>query len=156
MSKAHGRNGRYLGLLAALSLMATAACGSTVQQTGQDALAGGGQVLEGSLSAPGTDGLAPGDGFSPASPEAGAAGGQPLSGPGSSGTVGSGGSTASSGATSGSTGSAPGSTGGTGSAAGNASVAHGPGVTPTSIFLGIPYCSDCSSANAALGAGGED
>ena len=32
----------------------------------------------------------------------------------------------------------------------------GPGVTATSIALGIVYCNDCAAGNAALGAGGED
>jgi ABC-type branched-subunit amino acid transport system substrate-binding protein len=32
----------------------------------------------------------------------------------------------------------------------------GPGVTATTIALGIPYCSDCAAANGALGADGED
>jgi hypothetical protein len=34
--------------------------------------------------------------------------------------------------------------------------AAGPGVTATSIALGIPYCNDCAGANAALGAGGDN
>jgi hypothetical protein len=33
---------------------------------------------------------------------------------------------------------------------------NGPGVTATTIALGIPYCNDCASANAALGGGGDD
>lgn len=32
----------------------------------------------------------------------------------------------------------------------------GPGVTATTIALGIPYCNDCAAGNAAIGAGGED
>jgi hypothetical protein len=32
----------------------------------------------------------------------------------------------------------------------------GPGITATTISLGIPYCSDCAAANSAAGAGGED
>ena len=32
----------------------------------------------------------------------------------------------------------------------------GPGVTDSTIALGIPFCNDCASANAALGAGSED
>ncbi|MCW2571619.1 MAG: hypothetical protein JWO88_1677, partial [Frankiales bacterium] len=37
-----------------------------------------------------------------------------------------------------------------------ASSVNGPGVTATTIALGIPYCSDCAAANSAAGAGGED
>jgi hypothetical protein len=32
----------------------------------------------------------------------------------------------------------------------------GPGVTAKTIQLGIPYCNDCASANAAVGGGGQD
>jgi hypothetical protein len=68
----------------------------------------------------------------------------------------------------GTTGSAvPGSPVDTGSTGGNASgtspggtppsgLPVGPGVTPTSIALGIVFCNDCAAGNAAIGAGGED
>ena len=42
------------------------------------------------------------------------------------------------------------------SAPGSGAGTQGPGVTDSTIALGIPYCNDCASANAALGAGGED
>ncbi|HVM54790.1 MAG TPA: hypothetical protein VM262_16505, partial [Acidimicrobiales bacterium] len=55
------------------------------------------------------------------------------------------GSTSGAGTSPGAAGATPGTSGGV-----------GPGVTEETIALGIPYCNDCASANAALGAGSED
>ena len=135
----------------------TAACGSTAQTSG-DALLGSspsGAVQQG-LAPAGSDGLTatqPGssstDGMalpSSSGPSTGS-----VTAPGSSG--GTSGGAVTGGTTSGST-----TSGGTstGSTTGGSAVLHGPGVTATEIRIGIPHCSDCSSANAALGAGGED
>ena len=164
MSTSCRRSGRLLALVAAGSLMATAACGSTAQPSGTDALTGGGQAAGGPAGAggagPGGDGLG-GDGLGsdglamdgPAAVDSGdsfAAPGTSGGGASSGGTTGSG---SRPGSSSGGTAPAAGTGGGTGA---QANVPHGPGVTATSIHLGIPWCSDCSSANAALGAGGED
>jgi hypothetical protein len=148
---------RALGLLLAGAL-ATAACGSTVQTTGGDALVGGGTV-------PGAAELG-GDGLS--APGAAGPGGTATTGggtdvlPGTGGT-GAGGGTGSAGGTGSgtttTTGSGPTAAGAPGSGTsttGGASGAVGPGVTATSIALGLPYCNDCAAGNAALGAGGED
>ncbi|HVE63235.1 MAG TPA: hypothetical protein VNB94_05490 [Mycobacteriales bacterium] len=151
--------------LAVLMAFSTA-CGSTVQGAGQ---AGGsvgqaGADTTGSgpgagLEVPGAGvgaGSTNGTGTTPAVGGSTAGGGGFGSGP----TMGGSGS---GGGRPGSTGGAPGSrpggggtsgSGGTTGAGGSAPV--GPGVTATEIRLGIPYCTDCSSGNAAAGAVGED
>lgn len=144
-----------VALLAAGALLMTAACGSTVQSSG-DALLGGqaGAVQQG-LAPGGTDGLTttvPGTSTD----------GTVTSGTGSSGS----GTVTGPGTTSGTTGgtaTGPGTTSGTTSGSGTAAgaaggkpVLQGPGVSDTEIKLGLPYCSDCAAANAAVGAGGED
>jgi hypothetical protein len=131
---------RLLALVAAVTL---AACGSTAQV---------------------------GDGGQPQSASGGL--GPVSNGPDGSSTVGtvaagtsSGGSTAAAGgatASGGSSGSAGGGgrPGGPGSASavsgGGGAGGVGPGVTDSTIAIGLPYCNDCAAANAALGAGGED
>ena len=146
-----------IALLVAGALLMTAACGSTVQPSG-DALLGAGQggAVQQGLAPGGTDGLGttqPGtsaDGM--VTSGSGSSGGGTVTGPGT--TSGSAGGAGTSGpSTSGGT------TGGTSTAAGSAGgkpVLEGPGVSATEIRLGIPYCGDCAQANAALGAGGED
>jgi hypothetical protein len=131
------------------------ACGSTVAGTAQSQAGqqGGGQLL----GAPTADGL----GVTPGSPAPVAPGTDPfLGGAGTAGGVSSGGSDGSAGSpseptTDGGVGSAPGgSVGGAGTA--GAGLAGGPGVTDTTIALGIPYCNDCAAGNAAAGASGQD
>lgn len=169
MRRSRATHSRMFSLVAVAALM-TAACGSTVQTSGTNALGSGSQTTGDSSAAGGGDGLGgqglTPDGASPGGPGAvagapgeapagsGVPGGTTGGGTTGGGTTGTGGSTGSGGgegAQAPGSGSAPGSGGGTGG-----SSAQGPGVTATSIALGIPYCSDCSSANAALGAGGED
>jgi hypothetical protein len=123
-----------LGRVAVVGVLAllASACGSTAQQTGGTAApANQGLGPAQAQSAPqGTSGAAAGPTVSTAAPTAGAPGAPRPSGGGSS-----------------SAGAAP----VPGSAAG-----VGPGVTDETIALGIPYCSDCAAANAAVGAGSED
>ena len=137
-------------MLAAGSAL-VAACGSTVAPAAQGPGTGG-TLDSGGIAAPGAP-------AAPGSPGADGTGGQVLTpggavsggttGAGSAGTTGAG----SAGTTGGTA--AGGSTGGAAPAAGG-SGAVGPGVTATEIKLGLPYCSDCAAANAALGAGSED
>ncbi len=150
----HARRRPMPALLAAAALVLTAACGSTVQPSG-DALLGGGQA--GAVQ----------QGLAPAGPGGGAPGqpgvstdGLGTSGGGTTGSVtgpaSSGGTTT--GAATGS-GTSSGTTGGAGTAAGSPGgkpVLQGPGVSDTEIKLGLPYCGDCAAANSAIGAGGED
>jgi hypothetical protein len=154
MKTSYSSRSRALALLAAASLLGTAACGSTVQTTGADALVGGGQVLTDGSAGP-ADGLT-GDGLS--TDGAGPAGGTGGSTSSPTGSFSTGGGTGSSGSTvsSSTAGQAPAPSSGSGPATGDAAVAHGPGVTATTIAIGVPHCTDCSSANAAVGAGGED
>ncbi|MBK5306154.1 MAG: ABC transporter substrate-binding protein [Frankiaceae bacterium] len=138
--------------LAAVLLLS--ACGSTVATTNA-----GGPLQQGQ---PGFN-AAPGAG----SPAADGLGGPAVTAPGGT-TGGSTGSTGSTGTFTGTTGgttgtgvggSTTGTTGGpagSGTTGGTSAQGVGPGVTATEIRLGIPYCSDCAAANAALGAGGED
>ena len=138
---------RAAPLLAALALAASAACGSTAQDTGatgalQQGSAGGTTGGDG-LSVPGdsTDGTT-------GTTTGGATGGTPLSGS-TGGTTGT--------ATGGTTGTATGgTTGTTTSGGGTASAVTGPGITSSEVRIGVSYCTDCAGANAALGAGGED
>ena len=166
MIRSRARRRPAVALLAAAAVLATAACGTTVPQSGQSALGGSQQVpgaVDQGLAAPGSGGLAlgPGEAATGGSSAAGA-GVDPLAGAGgSSGSVGSGGGSLGSGGPSGGApqqAQQPGTAGGSGPSgtAGGASFVAGPGVTDTTIALGIPYCSDCSAADAALGADGED
>lgn len=148
-------------LLAAGALMLTAACGSTVQTSG-DAVLGGAQAGAAGqgLTPVGPDGLSV---QQPGSTTAGtlttgggSAGAGTFSGPSTQGGTAGGGSTGE--AATGGSGSG-GTAGGAGTAAGpsgGGAFVGGPGVTATQIKLGIPYCTDCSTADAALGADGED
>ena len=157
---------RGLGLLL-VSALATAACGSTVQTTAGSALPGGGLAADGTvpLTSDGlgtAGGVAPDGTLLPGAPGVGA--------PGAAGSVTSGGSTTSGGSgaqfggapgaagggSGGAPGTAPGAAGSGAAAAAAGSGALGPGVTATEIRIGVGYCNDCASANAALGAGGDD
>lgn len=147
-----------LALLAAAAVLATTACGSTVQGRGETVLSGGqpvpGAVEQGlapsesdGLTVPGTDGAADdglGTGSADSAPGTGSA---PSTGGGFGGSSTTGGGSTSAQSPTG---------GGTGNTGGTASGAVGPGVTDKTIAIGIPYCNDCAGANAALGAGGED
>lgn len=153
----HARRPAGIALLAAGALLMTAACGSTVQPSG-DALLGGGQAgaVQQGLAPGGTDGLSttqPGvstDGT--VTSGTGGSGGGAVTGPSTTGGSSGGAATGTS------SGTASGTAGGSGTtgSAGGKPVLAGPGVSDTEIKLGIPYCSDCGAANAAIGAGGED
>ena len=139
MSRRPRSHSRALALLLASALVA-AACGSTVQTAGSDALGGGmaapGVATDDGMSAPVADEQIVADADAPG---------------GSSRTTTVGGSSAVSGSV------ATTATGGGTPRRGPAgSVPVGPGVTASEIALGIPYCRDCAAGNAALGAGGED
>jgi hypothetical protein len=137
---------RGLGVLLACAL-ATAACGSTVQTSGE--AGGAGTVRQGaSATALGSEGLGGAN-----VPGGSAVGG--ISGGGSSGVSAA---VSSSGTTAPGGGTTPGTPGAAGSAPVSArrGVASGPGVTATTISLGIPYCNDCAQASAALGFGSDD
>lgn len=155
-----------VALLAAASLLLTAACGSTVQSSGGTAI-GGAEALssDGSAALGGdglvSDGLSPdgltddglgttadggagtalGDGSSNSGPSFG---GGSATGAGSSGSVGS---PASAGTSAGT--SAGSSNGGP---APRVAGRNGPGVTAKEIFIGIAYTANGDQANAALGA----
>jgi hypothetical protein len=162
MNRSRQLRSRSVGLLLVCTL-ATAACGSTVQQSGGTALAGGGALADGSTAAAGSDGLGgvaavPGadSGLDVSAPGSVGLGGAPVV-DGASATGGSGGTAASQPGAGGAAQAPAAGSGSAGAAAagGGDGFVSGPGVTATSIFLGIPYCGDCASANAALGAGGE-
>jgi hypothetical protein len=162
MKASHAGGRRGLMLLAAASLMATAACGSTVQQTGaQSALGGGALASDGSAALAG-DGLGvagagPGAAGATTKPDLAAGAGSAEVAAGSTFTGSSGGA-ASPGAGAAGGGSAAGPAGGpagTQGAAGAAPAAagkNGPGVTAKEIFIGIAYTANGDQANAALGA----
>lgn len=158
MHRSHARRRSPLALLAAASVLATAACGSTVQSSGQSVLGSGpaapGAVDQGLAPAAG-DGPATGAVAAPTDGSTGVAGGAAPSLGGSGGAGGAPGAPAPQ---------QPGAPSG-GADAGRAPAAGpsargagpvGPGVTATTIRLGIPYCNDCAGANAALGAAGDD
>ena len=149
---------RATPLLVAAALLATAACGTTVQNAG----AGAGGLQQG--PAGGTTG---GDGLTvPGGTTGGTSGGTtglagttgtaPLGGSTTGGTTTggttTGGTTTGGTATGGTTGG--GTTGGTTGAPGGA--VSGPGITASEVRIGVSYCTDCAGANAALGAGGDD
>ncbi len=144
------RFSRPLPLAAAAFALLAAGCGSTVQSS--------------LSSAPG--GTVPGVGGSVGT-TGGGSGDSGLSAPGSGGSAAGGGSAVGGSLPGGSTaGGGTGSTGGTGTTGGTgpsgntggggsgpvASQSNGPGVTATTINVGIPYDPDASSADAALGA----
>ena len=132
-----------LGLAAAMLMTA---CGSTAQRTGAGA-AGDGTLNQG-LAAPQAGELGQ------ASP--GGAAGAPGAVAGGSGA----GASTGGGQVGGSAAGTRPAAGGTGgSAVGGSTGAtsfSGPGVTATTIALGIPYCNDCATGNASVGAGGEN
>ncbi len=136
-----------LGLGLAVSLALTA-CGSTVANTRSSAAGAlqnnGGQGLAAApgASTPTDNGLGGTTGAAPGALGTGGSAGGGIAGT-TGGTTG-GGTTGTTSATSGTTG---GSTG---------SFTAGPGVTATTIQLGVPYCNDCATANGALGGGGQD
>lgn len=152
---------RRVALTLAGSLL-VAACGSTANTANQSG-AGLGQS--------GAGGAGPGSGLQAPGPsgdgQSGSTGGTALGSSGSvpAGSTGGGafGPSSTGGTTGGSTGSSGGTTGGTTGVGGTSTggtggggAALGPGVTATEIKLGIPYCNDCASANAAVGGGGQD
>ena len=162
MSRSATRRRSALALLAAGSVLATVACGSTVQQSGATALGGAQQVpgaVDQGLTPVGPDGLAldPSGVAGGTATDGGSSVGAAL-GASSSGSTGSSGSLGSSGVPGGSA-QQPGSSG-AGSAGGGATAAAagpvGPGVTDKEIRIGLGFCNDCAGANAALGAGGDD
>jgi hypothetical protein len=141
---------RALALLLA-SALATAACGSTAQTQTQAQSAARGGALQSAADGAAVDGLggtttAVGNGSDGTTP--GGAGGAGV-GITSSAPRAAGG------------GPAAGALPGPGAAAATPGTATGgfvagPGVTATTIALGIPYCNDCAQASAALGFGSDD
>ena len=140
--------------LAAALALALSACGSTVAQNGTAGGAlqqqSGGQGLgttAGGSTQAGTSGLGTTTGTGVGTGAGTTAGG----------SVGSGGAGTAPGlvaaGSTGSTGAGSTTNGGAGSMASGVS---GPGITASEVKLGIPYCNDCASANAAVGAGGQD
>jgi len=126
MPDVHRRGKRRVVLLAGLAALVSA-CGTTVSGAGRpgDALSAVGPGgADNGLTAPGAS-VGPGG----------------VAGAGGSGAGGSG---------SGSLGAGPG--GAVGSTIGGTQGRFGPGVTATTISLGLGYCSDCQSGNASLGA----
>jgi hypothetical protein len=164
MSRSATRRRSALALLAAGSVLATVACGSTVQQSGATALGGGQQVpgaVDQGLAPVGPDGLAldPSGVAGGTATDGGSSVGAAL-GASSSGTTGSSGTVGSSGISGGSA-QQPGAGGaGVGSAGGGAPAAAagpvGPGVTDKEIRIGLGFCNDCAGANSAIGGGGDD
>ena len=154
-----------VALVAAAALLATAACGSTVPQSGQSVLSGDQQVpgaVDQGLAPAEADGLALGPvDASGGTPDA-AAQADPFAGGSGAGSVDSsgGGSTVAGGSAGGSAQQAqppaPGAGGATTGSAVGGSFAAGPGVTDKTIAIGLPYCGDCAAADAAIGAGGEN
>ena len=126
-----------MAVVALLALFA-AACGSTAQTTGT-AQSGN----QGLTATPQATGDATGAVDSSGAPLPAASGGAAPTAGGSGGGGGAGRPAASGG-------------GGGGAAPAGSSGGIGPGVTDDAIALGVPYCNDCASANAALGAGSED
>lgn len=159
-SRAGGRRG--LVLLAAASLMATAACGSTAQQAGGQATLG-----DAGLAVDGTVPLGS-DGLGTAGPGPAAVGSGPGTEVGTSAFGTASDPTLSGGPGAPTTGGAPGrgSGSGSGSASGpagsgvvqpgpgaaGAAGKQGPGVTAKEIFIGFTYTKDGDQANAAVGA----
>ncbi|MCA1710597.1 MAG: hypothetical protein LC789_02730 [Actinobacteria bacterium] len=167
MTTSRARRRRGFSLLAAGAVLATAACGSTVQQSGGDGAvvadggAGGagsagagadglGTAGAGGVLAPAADGstptgLAAGDpGFVPGTGSAGGSG---------SGATGVGGGSTSTGAT-GAGGTGTSGTGGPGTVADAGK--QGPGVTAKEIFVGVRYSENLQQARKAFGADSVD
>lgn len=138
-----------------VSALGTAACGTTVPQR-VGAPAGGRSRQAADGAAPSSsdglsvDGLAAPVAGAPAPDAAGGALGPPAVSGGSGGQAGS--------VPRGPAGTTQPGRGGTGPQPGGTTApgGAGPGVTNTTIALGITYCSDCAGTNAAVGAGGED
>ncbi len=146
-----GKRRAAASLLVAASLSLTA-CGSTVANQGTAAgsvpNAGQGPAASQGSNVTGLGGATTGS----ASGTAGTTGSAGPSGGTSTGTTGgtsTGGATGAVSTTGGGTTVGGGTTGGRGGGV-------GPGVTATTIALGIPYCNDCAAANGAIGADGED
>lgn len=145
-----------LALLAAAAVLVTAACGSTVQTSGDTVLSGGQPVpgaVDRSLTPAESDGLSV--------PGADGTSGDDLGTGGFDGTSGTGSAPSTAGDGSSSTGGGSSSAqsptgGGSGSTGSTTPGAVGPGVTDKTIALGITYCPDCVGTNAAVGAGGDD
>ena len=133
-----GARKRWSAVLALLALTA-AACGSTVQQSGQQST---------TRRVSGEAGLNGGTSGGDAGNERGTTGGDAGAGGASSGSSGSSSGRTSSG-TSGSSGSRSGSSSG-----GSGTGALGPGITATTINVGIIYAVNSGAANAAIGAAG--
>ncbi len=159
MNASRTRGRQALVLLAAASLMATAACGSTVQQTGDQAVLGSGTLATDGTSALGGDGLGvagadEGAAGSITTPELAAGAGSSGAAAGSTFTGGSASVTGGAGAAGGGTAGAAGTVGAQpGAGAAPAAVGkNGPGVTAKEIFIGIAYTANGDAANAALGA----
>lgn len=141
------------GVLALAVSFAATACGSTAATTAGGVGVQNGAPQQGFNAPPGA--AAPSDGTGLGGSTSGGSGTVGTSGTtgGSTGGttgVGSFGTTGTSGTTGGATG------GTTSGGTGTGGFVAGPGVRPTTISLGIPYCNDCASANAALGGGGQD
>lgn len=133
--------GAQLALVVVLALGATA-CGTTVPLADGGAGPQGGQGLTTSTTS-GADRLG------------GATGSGQLSTGSTGGSDPAGGRLSRGGTAGATTGAGSGSTGG--AATDGGSISHnGPGVTDSTIAIGIPYCGDCAAANAAIGADGED
>jgi hypothetical protein len=140
----------WIALLLALALPA---CGSTVAPQGGETLTGvaGPAASDGlggagvPLDEPTSEGSPTGSGSvgSSGTDAAGGVSGAPALGGSSSGTAGGGDI-------------GTGAPGAPAAGAPAAGAAMGPGVTDKTIAVGITYCSDCASTNAAVGAGGED
>jgi hypothetical protein len=153
---------RPLVLLAAGSLLATVACGSTVQTTGAPAGLEGGPLTSDGSGALGADGLGvagagPGAAGAITTPDlaAGAGSAEVASGSTFTGGGGQAGAPGAAGSSGGGSGSGPAGAPGTQAAAGAAPVAagkNGPGVTAKEIFIGIAYTKNGDQANAAIGA----
>lgn len=122
--------------VAVVATLVAAACGSTVPVQQQEAAeAAAAQGIDGSFAAPGSDGLGSGSGS-----------GSAVGGPGS-GIPGSGSGTAIGGgaAGAGAAGAAP---------QAGAAGANGPGITSSTVKIGLTYTADYDEANTAIGASG--
>lgn len=151
---------RGLVLLAVASLLATAACGSTVQQTGAQAGLGTGGLPADGTAPLASDGLGTAGAGPAAADGAGVADGTATSGsvPGTS-FSGGGGATTDGPTADAGTGAATGGSGTTttgaapsGATAPVARGKQGPGVTAKQVFIGITYTANGDQANRALGA----
>jgi hypothetical protein len=144
------RHGLLRVALGTAGCVVVAACGSTAAPQAGGGLANGGPS---GVTAPGTGSgggsTTTGGVLPPNASTGGTTGGGTVSG-GPPGTL-PGTSTGSGGTAGGGTTDAT-----TGGAAPSGATASGPGITATEVRIGIPYCNDCASANAAVGASGQD